>query len=106
MIAVLGAGGWGTTLAVHLVRTGHDAWLWGRDAALIADLRARRANAVYLPLSNKLKRIAEAEAQHMELVLEGILSIQAGSNPRVIEQKLLSFLPDKEREALEAERAA
>jgi chemotaxis protein MotA len=39
-------------------------------------------------------------------VLEGILSIQAGSNPRVIEQKLLSFLPDKERQALEAERAA
>ena len=49
MIAVLGAGGWGTALAVHLVRTGHDAWLWGRDASLIADLRARRANAVYLP---------------------------------------------------------
>ena len=49
MIAVLGAGGWGTALAVHLVRTGHDAWLWGRDAALVADLRVRRANAVYLP---------------------------------------------------------
>ena len=49
MIAVLGAGGWGTALAVHLVRTGHDAWLWGRDAALIAELSARRANAVYLP---------------------------------------------------------
>ena len=49
MIAVLGAGGWGTALAVHLVRTGHDAWLWGRDAALIAELRGRRANAVYLP---------------------------------------------------------
>src|SRR6185436_4117940 len=49
VIAVLGAGGWGTALAVHLVRTGHDASLWGRDAALIGDLRARRANAVYLP---------------------------------------------------------
>ena len=49
MIAVLGAGGWGTTLAVHLVRTGHDAWLWGRDPALVAELRARRANAIYLP---------------------------------------------------------
>jgi glycerol-3-phosphate dehydrogenase (NAD(P)+) len=49
VIAVLGAGGWGTALAVHLVRTGHDAWLWGRDATLIADLRTRRANAVYLP---------------------------------------------------------
>jgi glycerol-3-phosphate dehydrogenase (NAD(P)+) len=49
VIAVLGAGGWGTALAVHLVRTGHDAWLWGRDAALITELRGRRANAVYLP---------------------------------------------------------
>jgi glycerol-3-phosphate dehydrogenase (NAD(P)+) len=49
VIAILGAGGWGTALAVHLVRTGHDAWLWGRDKALIAELRTRRANAVYLP---------------------------------------------------------
>jgi glycerol-3-phosphate dehydrogenase (NAD(P)+) len=49
VITILGAGGWGTALAVHLVRTGHDAWLWGRDATLIAELRARRANAVYLP---------------------------------------------------------
>jgi glycerol-3-phosphate dehydrogenase (NAD(P)+) len=45
---VLGAGGWGTTLAIHLARRGHEAWLWGRDAALVADMRARRANAVYL----------------------------------------------------------
>ena len=49
MIAILGAGGWGTALAVHLVRTGHDAWLWGRDPSLVAELRSRRANAVYLP---------------------------------------------------------
>jgi glycerol-3-phosphate dehydrogenase (NAD(P)+) len=49
VIAVLGAGGWGTALGVHLVRTGHEVWLWGRDAALVADLRTRRANAVYLP---------------------------------------------------------
>ena len=48
-IAVLGAGGWGTTLAIHLARRGHDAWLWGRDGALVADMNARRANAVYLP---------------------------------------------------------
>jgi glycerol-3-phosphate dehydrogenase (NAD(P)+) len=48
-IAVLGAGGWGTALAVHLARTGHDARLWARDPALVDDMRARRANAVYLP---------------------------------------------------------
>jgi glycerol-3-phosphate dehydrogenase (NAD(P)+) len=48
-VAILGAGGWGTALAVHLARVGHDACLWGRDEALVADLRERRANAVYLP---------------------------------------------------------
>jgi glycerol-3-phosphate dehydrogenase (NAD(P)+) len=48
-IAVLGAGSWGTSLAVHLARVGHDVGLWARDRALVDDLRVRRANAVYLP---------------------------------------------------------
>lgn len=47
--AVLGAGSWGTALAVHLGRVGHDVRLWARDAGLAADMAARRANAVYLP---------------------------------------------------------
>jgi glycerol-3-phosphate dehydrogenase (NAD(P)+) len=34
---------------VHLARVGHDACLWGRDAGLIADMRFRQINAVYLP---------------------------------------------------------
>jgi glycerol-3-phosphate dehydrogenase (NAD(P)+) len=48
-IAVLGGGGWGTALAVHLAHAGHDTRLWARDAALVADMRRRRTNAVYLP---------------------------------------------------------
>ena len=48
-VAILGAGGWGTALAVHLARVGHDARLWGRDASLVADMRVRQVNAVYLP---------------------------------------------------------
>jgi glycerol-3-phosphate dehydrogenase (NAD(P)+) len=48
-IAVLGAGSWGTALAVHLSRAGHDVHLWARDPALVSEMRARRANAVYLP---------------------------------------------------------
>jgi glycerol-3-phosphate dehydrogenase (NAD(P)+) len=48
-IAVLGAGSWGTALSVHLGRIGHDVQLWARDSALVDDLRARRANAIYLP---------------------------------------------------------
>src|SRR5262249_61418312 len=48
-VAVLGAGGWGTALAVHLGRIGHDVQLWARDPALVADMSASRTNAVYLP---------------------------------------------------------
>jgi glycerol-3-phosphate dehydrogenase (NAD(P)+) len=47
-IAVLGAGGWGTALAVHLARSGHDVQLWGRDAALVQRMRETRENAIYL----------------------------------------------------------
>ena len=48
-VGVLGAGSWGTALAVHLARAGHDVRLWARDESLVADMRARRVNAVYLP---------------------------------------------------------
>jgi glycerol-3-phosphate dehydrogenase (NAD(P)+) len=48
-VAVLGAGSWGTALAVHLGRVGHDVLLWARDPVLVDEMRARRANAVYLP---------------------------------------------------------
>lgn len=48
-VAVIGAGSWGTALAVHLARVGHDVRLWARDESLVRDMQARRANAVYLP---------------------------------------------------------
>jgi glycerol-3-phosphate dehydrogenase (NAD(P)+) len=48
-MTVLGAGSWGTALAVHLAQIGHDVRLWGRDGSLVADMSVRRANAVYLP---------------------------------------------------------
>ena len=47
--AVLGAGSWGTALAIHLAGIGRTVRLWGRDAALIEDLAAVRANNAYLP---------------------------------------------------------
>ena len=48
-VAVLGSGSWGTALACHLASAGHDVRLWGRNAELIGEMKARRANAVYLP---------------------------------------------------------
>ncbi len=48
-IAMLGAGSWGTALAIHLARVGHDVLLWSRDAALAEELARCRTNAAYLP---------------------------------------------------------
>lgn len=48
-VAVLGAGSWGTALAIHLARAGHEVRLWARDPATVRDIRDRRANVVYLP---------------------------------------------------------
>lgn len=47
--AVLGAGSWGTALAIHLGSIGHQVALWGRDSQLIAAMAERRANPTYLP---------------------------------------------------------
>ena len=48
-VAVLGAGAWGTALAIHLARVGKRARLWGRDAGLVDRLRRDRVNGTYLP---------------------------------------------------------
>ena len=47
-MAVLGSGSWGTALAVHLAREGHDVRLWGRNPALVDEIRATGTNATYL----------------------------------------------------------
>ena len=48
-VAVLGAGSWGTALAVHLGRQGHDVALWARDARLVDEITGASANTRYLP---------------------------------------------------------
>ena len=48
-VAVLGAGSWGTALAIHLGRVGTPVRLWARDPALAQAMRAARENARYLP---------------------------------------------------------
>ncbi len=63
------------------------------------------ANIVFLPIANKLKRISEIEVQHMEMVVEGVLAIQSGANPRIVQEKLLSYLPPKAREAIQESQA-
>jgi chemotaxis protein MotA len=61
------------------------------------------ANGIMLPLANKLKRMSAQEVAGREMVMEGILAIQGGQNPRVIEQTLLTYLPPAEARELETE---
>ncbi len=48
-VAVIGAGSWGTALAIHLGRIGHSVRLWVREPELYADMRERRVNTMFLP---------------------------------------------------------
>lgn len=48
-VAVVGAGSWGTSLALVAARNGHDVWLWSREASFAARLADERTNALYLP---------------------------------------------------------
>ena len=55
------------------------------------------ANYIYTPVSMKLKRSSAIEIAYRELLVEGILSIQAGANPRSIAGKLAAYLPPGDR---------
>ncbi len=48
-VAVLGAGSWGTALAMSLARSGHEVSLWGRNPEVMAEMEKSRENRKYLP---------------------------------------------------------
>ena len=64
------------------------------------------ANWLCLPATFKMKKNNAAETMVKEIIIEGLLSIQAGENPRVIEEKLKSFLSPEERAATGSGEAA
>lgn len=63
------------------------------------------ANYIYTPVSMKLKRSSAIEIAFKELLVEGILSIQAGANPRSLSGKLSAYLPPSERPGEEQQSA-
>jgi chemotaxis protein MotA len=64
------------------------------------------ANGIFLPWSNKLKQISADEVAHKMLIVEGVMAIQAGVSPRIVEEMLMSHVPPAERPEGGAERAA
>lgn len=78
----------------------------GMAVALITTLYgAIAANVFFLPFAEKLGFINKQELLTMEIVVRGIMAIQSGENPRVIEQKLNTFVPPKQRAGSQEEAA-
>lgn len=74
----------GPSMSVALVTTFYGALL---------------ANALFLPMAEKLKKRSNEELLYKEMAMAGILSIQSGDVPRIVEQKLNTFLPPAQRQS-------
>jgi chemotaxis protein MotA len=76
----------------------------GMSTALITTLYgAVLANLVFIPIANKLLYADAQETLLREIMIEGTLSIQSGDNPRIVKEKLVSFLTPEVRAQVEEE---
>ena len=74
----------------------------GMAVALITTLYgAISSNVLFLPFAEKLGFLNKQELLVMEIIIRGIMGIQSGDNPRVIEQKLNTFIPPRLRAGAE-----
>ena len=76
----------------ELIAAAFIATLWG----------VLSANVMFLPWGKRIKFLAAQEAARMELIIDGVLAIQAGSNPRVVATKLKSKIGPSAADAAEA----
>ncbi len=91
-----------------LVNLGGDASVIGAGMAIALITTfygALMANLILMPFKTKLEDRDKEETRVKEIVIEGILSIQSGDNPRILLEKLVSFLPPAQREVMRQESA-
>ena len=88
LIATLASAGEDANILIRHIASAFIATLWG----------VFMANIVWLPIADKLKHIHEEEYLFMDMIVEGVLSIQAGEVPSVIKAKLNSMLPAGQQE--------
>lgn len=55
------------------------------------------ANLIFLPTANKLKNILKGDIAVKSLILDGIIAIQAGDNPRIVREKLITYIDENSR---------
>lgn len=64
------------------------------------------ANLIFLPIAHKLRAIASEELLIQEVILEGVIAIQSGNSPRLVEERLKSFVTPRQREMTPSIRGA
>ena len=74
-----------------------------QNTGTVTQVNTALANLVFNPIAAKLKTRSKEEVLYKELILTGMLSIAAGDNPRIVEQKLLSYLAPRQRASQFAE---
>ena len=92
---------------IQMLRTLDDPSKIGQGMAtalLTTFYGALFANLICLPIAGKLKVRSEEEILSRELIVEGILSIQSGDNPRIVEEKLKAFIAPRLREKIKVEQ--
>lgn len=86
-IAVIGAGSWGTALAIHAARAGHDVLIWSRNPTVVDSINRDHVNRSYLP-DAQIPNTVRATEHVTEAVMAGELNILAA--PSHATRELLS----------------
>lgn len=86
-----GAGSLGQDMSVALITTFYGSII---------------ANVIFTPLGNKLEDAQSQEMLFKEMIIEGVISIKEGENPKYIEEKLLNFLDDDMKKNLDDKKGS
>jgi chemotaxis protein MotA len=60
------------------------------------------ANLIFLPAANKLKAILKGEVAVKALIMDGVIALQAGDNPRLVREKLIAYIDEKTRDKVKS----
>lgn len=95
-VAVLGAGSWGTALAIQLARSGHPTRLWGRDREALASMAASRRNVRYLPSAElpESLRIEPDLAQALSGARDALIALPSHAFRAMLQLALPHLMPD------------
>ena len=100
IVAVIGGGAWGTALAAHSARLGHEVRLWAREANVVQDITERRENALFLPGIPLPEMMASTDAEAVLEHAEIVLLVPPSSFLRSVVEALAPFVPATARIAV------